>query len=140
MPQNEVEFVMAVLTTQQRQTTQEILAAIERLDPVELDQIARHVKRLRTAKPRTEQQQREVELLRLIRRYPSELGPRYRTLLRKLEAETLTQEERQELLPLTEIAEAFAVRRLEALVELAVLRRTTLPDIMRELDIRPRRV
>ncbi len=116
------------------------MAALERLDPVELDQIARHVKRLRTAKPQTKQQQRETELLRLIRRRPPELGTRYRTLLCKLEAETLTQEERQELLPLTAIAEAFTARRLETLVELAALRQTTLPDLMRELDIRPRRV
>jgi|SRR5579871_3655944 len=94
----------------------------------------------KTGKPQTKLQQRETELLRFVRRRPSELGAPYRTLLRKLEAETLTEEERQELLPLTEIAEAFAVHRLEALVELAALRQTTLPDLRRELDIRPRRV
>ena len=121
-------------------TTQEILTAIERLSPVELDQIARHVKRLRTVKPQTEQKRRETELLRVIRRRPSELGAQYRTLLRKLEAETLTDTERQELTPLIELSEAFTARHLEALSELANLRHTTVPELMRELDIRPRRV
>ena len=40
----------------------------------------------------------------------------------------------------TELSEAFAVRRLEALMELAKLRQTTVPDLMRQLDIRPRHV
>lgn len=118
-------------------TTQEILTAIERLSPVELDQVARHVKRLRIVKPQTDQQRHETELLRAIRRRPSELGARYRALLRKLEAETITDDERQELTPLIEFSEAFAVHRLEALSELANLRQTTVPELMRELDIRP---
>ena len=120
--------------------TQEILTAIERLDPVELDQVARHVKRLRTIKPQTEQERREQELLSIIRRRSAELGARYRELLRKLEAETLTDAGRQELTPLIDISEAFAGRRLEALSELAKLRHTSVPLLMSELDIRPRRV
>lgn len=91
-------------------------------------------------KPKSETIRRETELLRIIRRPPAELGAHYRALLRKLQAETLTPEEREELLPLIDISEAFAVRRLEALIELAKLRQTTLPELMQELDIRPRRV
>ncbi len=131
---------MAVATAEKQWTTPEILAAIERLDPVELDKVARHVKRVRTAKPKSATRQREMELLRVIRRRPAELGARYRELLRRLEAETLTLEERKELQPLIDLSEAFTVRRLEALAELAKLRQTTLPELMQELDIRPRRV
>ena len=88
-------------------------------------------------KPETEQHRREIELLRLIRFRTLQLGGRYRTLLRKLEAETLTSEERQEPMPLIELSEIFAVQRLEAFVELATLRQTSLPQLMQELDIRP---
>ena len=130
---------MAVEIASNSRTTQEILTAIERLDPVDRDRVARHLKRLRTAKPETEQHRRETELLRLIRSRPLQLGRHYRTLLRKLEAETLTSEERQELMPLIDLSESFAVQRLEALVELATLRQTSLPELMQELDIRPHR-
>lgn len=75
-------------------TIGELMAAIERLDPVELDQVARHVRRVRTTKPKSESLRREAELLRSIRRRPAELGVRYRNLLRKQEAEILTQAER----------------------------------------------
>ena len=130
---------MGTVEAETPQKTQALLAEIERLGPVELDLIARRVRQLRTAQPETEPLQREAKLLRVIRRRPAELGSRYRELLRKLEAETLTPEERRELLPLTEIAEAFAARRVEALIELANLRHTSLVELMRELDIRPRR-
>ena len=91
-------------------------------------------------KPETEQHRREIELLRLIRFRPLQLGGRYRTLLRKLEAETLTSEERQEPMLLIDLSEIFAVQRLEAFVELATLRQRSLPQLMQELDIRPHSV
>ncbi len=97
--------------------------------------------RLRSTPPGEEPSRREAELLKIVRRRrPAAMYRRYRELARKLEAETLTPDEREEFMPLIEQSEAFAVQRLEALIELAALRNTELPHLMEELGIRPERV
>ena len=122
-------------------TTQDILEALPTLKPVDLEKVARRVRRLRSTPPGEEPSRREADLLKTVRRRrPAAMYRRYRELSRKLEMETLTPEERQELMPLIEESEMFAVRRLEALVELAALRKTDLPQLMDELGIRPGRV
>jgi hypothetical protein len=122
-------------------TAQDIMEAIGHLGPVELDRVARSVRRLRAMQPETEQQRREAQLLKIIRqRRPPQLGRHYHELLRKLEAETLSSEERQKLMPLIEMSEAFAARRVKSLVELAQIRNVSLPELMQELGIKPQRV
>jgi hypothetical protein len=61
---------------------------------------------------------------------------RYRTLAAKREDETLTEDERQEFLALTQQSEAWNVRRLELLEELAQKRGMHFPELMRLLGIR----
>jgi hypothetical protein len=67
---------------------------------------------------------------------PRTFWKRYRTLAAKLEDETLTEDERQELLTLTQQSEAWNVRRLELLEELAQKRGMHFPELMRTLGIR----
>ena len=122
-------------------TTQDILEALPSLKPVDLEKVARRVRRLRSIPPGEEPSRREAYLLKIVRRRrPAAMYRRYRELARKLEMEALTPEERQELMPLIEESEMFAVKRLEALMELAALRKTDLPQLMEELGIRPERV
>jgi len=82
--------------------------------------------------------ERESELLLAINRgLPAELAERYRVLINRRRSETLTPEEHQELLRLTEEAERVQAERIEHLAELAQLRGKPLGALMQELGIRP---
>lgn len=105
--------------------------------PVDLDRVIRHARRIQRTPPSDEGVRRELHLLKRIRRRrPAVLGARYRLLLRKLEAESLTESERRELMPLIDMSEALMVERLQALTELAHLRQTTVSDLMLDLGLR----
>src|SRR5579871_4577563 len=107
---------MADVPRQTPMTTQEIIAAIGQLGPVDLEKVARHVARLRM-KSGTGQ---EAELLKTARRHrPRAFDRRYRELMRKRQEETLTKTEYEELLRLTDEAEAFETRRIKAMSALA---------------------
>jgi hypothetical protein len=79
---------------------------------------------------------RESELLERINMGLAEPRAKRLAALNVLrEAEALTGEEYDELLGLVDEAERLAVRRAEALAELARARGTTLPALMRELGL-----
>jgi ABC-type uncharacterized transport system ATPase subunit len=63
---------------------------------------------------------------------------RYDQLVGKRQAETLTPEELDELIALSDQIETVNVRRIEYLAELAQLRNTTVSALITELGIRPR--
>lgn len=67
---------------------------------------------------------------------PRSFWKRYRTLAAKSEEETITDEEREEFLSLVQKTEAWNVRRLELLEELAQKRQMHFPELMRALGIR----
>jgi len=66
-----------------------------------------------------------------------ETWQRYHQLAAKLEAETLQADEQQELSQITTELENANVRRIDALIKLALLRNTTLDVLIDELVIRP---
>ncbi|HLK57983.1 MAG TPA: hypothetical protein VKU00_15555 [Chthonomonadaceae bacterium] len=113
-------------------TTQEILTAIGQLGPVELEKVAHHVSRMRLRKV-TGQEAELVQIAR--RRRPRAFQRRYHELMRKRQEETLTELEYQELLSLTNEAEAFDTRRMKALADLAEMRQTDLDTLMRDLGL-----
>lgn len=63
---------------------------------------------------------------------------RYDQLVGKRQAETLTPEELDELISLSDQIEAANVRRVKYLAELARLRNTSVSVLITELGIRPR--
>lgn len=67
---------------------------------------------------------------------PRPFWKRYRTFATKLEEGHLTQEESNEFLALTQQSEAWNVRRLELLEELAQKRGVHFPELMQALEIR----
>ncbi len=67
---------------------------------------------------------------------PEHLRPRYEELKTRRDAEILSPAEHQELLDLVSEVEAVQVIRLEALAELARLRKTTVRELMRQLGIK----
>lgn len=86
----------------------------------------------------TRQTERESELLLAINRgLPSEASQRYRTLIDRRRAGTLSPEEHHELLRLTDEAERLQAERIEHLAELSQLRDKPLSALLKELAIRP---
>jgi hypothetical protein len=78
----------------------------------------------------------ESSLLDKIHRsLPIDVRQRYDLLRAKLLAETLTSEERQELLNLTDTIEQFDADRLGHLLTLAQIRQVTLPVLLDQLQL-----
>lgn len=123
--------------TRQRQSTQEIFSAIELLDINEVEKLIRRVLQMQARRRTPMLSARESELLEQIyqEKRPG-FQMRFDELTTKRREFTLTPEEYAELLELTNESECFTVRRLEALVELAQLRRLTLPVLMKRLGLK----
>lgn len=66
---------------------------------------------------------------------PQHKKARYDELVPKLEAEELSTIERQEFMRLNEEMENFSVERLKLLIELAKIRKTSIPTIMLQLGL-----
>ena len=121
----------------QGQTAQEIFSAIERLDSEEAEKLVRRVLQLQAHRKAPHLSARQAELLQEVYRVKrSGFQLRFDELNAKRREFTLTPEEYAELLELTDESERFTVRRLEALVELAQLRRLTLPVLMKRLGLK----
>jgi hypothetical protein len=71
---------------------------------------------------------------------PTAVQQRYNELRDKLQAETLTPIEHQELLDLINVVEQFDADRLQHLLALAQLRQIPLPELLSQLKISPRLV
>ncbi len=81
----------------------------------------------------------EADLLQAINRGLSQqTWQRYRDLLKKRDAETLSANEQVELIAISDRIEETNARRLESLVQLARLRQVSLEQLMEALGIRPR--
>lgn len=79
----------------------------------------------------------ELLLHKINQGIPRELSAQYQTLRAKREAETLTEDEYQTLIQLSNQIEQLGAQRLEALVNLAQMRRVSLPQLMETLAIVP---
>ncbi len=123
--------------TKRQQTPQEIFAAIEQLEPNEAEQIAQRVLQMQAHRKAPHLPAREAELLQEIYR-EKRVGfqARFDELNAKRRESTLTSEEYAELLQLNDESETFTLRRLEALAELSLLRRVTLPALMQQLGLK----
>ena len=113
----------------------QLLHAVAQLPPPEFERFLAGVKRLPPPQ-RQRLSRRESELLWQINQgLPAETQSRYAELIEKRRDETLTDEEYQQLLQLTNQAEECDVKRLECLTELAALRRMSLTALLAELEI-----
>lgn len=80
----------------------------------------------------------EAELLaRINRGFPETFWNRYRNLVAKRRAETLTGEEQQEVIGMSDTLEAWRVERLQYLTKLAQIRETTVDALLKSLGLRP---
>ena len=80
----------------------------------------------------------EADLLQKINQRLSQISwLRYRELLAKRQAETLTSTEQTELIAFSDQIEEANVQRMTDVAALAQLRKTTIPTLMRELGFQP---
>ena len=127
---------MPTIQVQAQLTSRELLKAVAKLPPRELNRFVAEVVALRARAPRLSHTESEL-LTKINRGLPSDLQDRYDELIGKRSEATLTEPEHDELLRLTEQVEAWDVERVELLAELARSRKTTLPALMKDLGIKP---
>ena len=127
---------MVTIAVRAQLTSEDLLHAVEQLDTPELEEFTQNVLLLQAQRHTGLSMATEEELLQRIgQKVDESFQKRYKKLIAKRQAETLTQQELGELLSMTDEMEAHSVTRLEALVQLAALRGTSLDLIMKELDI-----
>jgi hypothetical protein len=117
---------------------EELIKAVDRLDETDLDRLLHQVVLLRARRKARVLSEAEAQLLLKINQgIPAHLNDRYQILRQKREAETLTEDEYNTLIQLSDRIEQIGAQRLEALASLAQLRQVSLLDIMEILGIGP---
>ncbi|HKI20354.1 MAG TPA: hypothetical protein VKA15_20870 [Isosphaeraceae bacterium] len=115
-----------------------LLKAVKQLSPLELDQFVSEVLSLRAQRVPGRLTAPETELLKRINEgLPDLLQHRYHELISRRQGETLTTDEHDELLRLTDQVERLEGDRLAALADLANERGVSLSALMAELGIPP---
>src|SRR5262249_18975744 len=128
---------MAAISVKARLTTEDLLAALEQLEPKEAEKVSRHLLHLQARRRAPQLSEREAQLLREVyREKRAGFQERFDELNAKRRAFALAPEEHEELLRLVGESEAFTARRLEALTELAQLRQVPLPALMKQLGLK----
>ena len=119
---------------------QEILDKLPSLPVADLEQIVNKASDWIQKKKSPQFHRREKELIDKIKNGgPSEkFWKKYDQLSLKLEDETMTADENQAFQKLTEVTQQWTYQRLKLMIELSKLWGTSLDDILKRLDIKPR--
>jgi len=127
---------MSTIKVQIQLSSEDLLKAVEQLSHEDLKIFISQVITLQAQRNTSHLNQRESELLLKINQIiPSDIQNNYNNLIAKRDSLTLTNNEHQELLRLTEEIELQEAQRVECLVELANLRGTSLNTLMDNLGI-----
>jgi hypothetical protein len=126
------------MTTIQLEVSRDhLLQAIEQLETEDLAELVTELLNLRARRYAPVLSHQETELFERINQWLTTEEQQQRAgLQQKLEDETLTAAEHQELIQLNDKAEWLNTQRVEALAQLAALRQTTLPQLMRSLGLK----
>jgi hypothetical protein len=128
---------MPTIQVEVQLSSAELLRSAEQLNPQELEEFVAHLLALQAERKAPRLPRAETELLEIINQAtPAEAQRRFDELNRKRRSDGLTEAEQNELLPLIDQMEAFDLQRVQALSELAHLRRLSLKALMKELHIR----
>lgn len=117
---------------------EQLLNALLQLSRPELEEFVRELfsRKIREEVPCLSE--REAELLMAINQgLPDDAQRRLNKLIRKRRAETITEDELQELIQLTDQAELLNVERLKHLIELSHIRNVPLDDLIEQLGLKP---
>ena len=117
-------------------TPLQVIDDLARLTARQLETVIEHASLLRLQKRKTVMSTRESELLRVINRgLGAEKRTRLDQLQEKLRQETIHPRERQQLLRISDELEKLGAQRLKALIELAAVRKTSVPKLMSALGL-----
>lgn len=117
-------------------TSDELLKAMEHLPPSEVDLLYTRLRSLRRGRHGASAPVSESALLAQINRGFSESWwKHYEHLLEKRRNETLNKGEHKELVRLTDQVEGREAKRMQALVQLAGLRKQSLRSLMKDLGL-----
>ena len=129
---------MPILQTQIEVSKNDLLRGAEQLDATDLEDFIRQILQIKAKRKAVKTNKTEAELLLIITHNFNETEQnRFDELIEKRQSYTITEEELEELKTLSMYSEEIAVERVKALAELAVLRNTTVRDLMKELDVKP---
>jgi len=127
---------MTGVQTKAQLSTDDLLQAVKQLSSSELERFIWKIIAFQAHRKAPGLSKDESELLLKINQgIPSDVQVRYDELIAKQKSETLTSEEYDELLQLTDQVEKLDAKRVESLKELARIRCTSLTEIMEELHI-----
>lgn len=113
-----------------------VLGGVAKLDTPELGRFLSQVSILLARRKAPSLPEREAELLQKINQgLPTAFQQRYDGLTTKLQADTITSAEYQELLQLIDQIELADAERMQHLIELAQLRNLSLDGLMNQLGI-----
>lgn len=116
----------------------QLLDGMAQLETADLERLAAHISTLLAQRKAASLPQSETELLQQINQgLPEETQQRYNHLQAKLQAETITPAEHQELLTLIDTVEQADADRLQHLLTLAQLRQVPLNELMAQLCLQP---
>lgn len=113
----------------------ELVEAVAQLPPAERNSFINRVLALRVPHMSALPQNEAALLLKINEGLSEPAQQRYDELIGRRQAETLTPDEHDELLHLSDEAERIHAERIAALATLAQLRQTTLPHLMHDLGI-----
>lgn len=118
-------------------TSKQILNAVKRLPPRELEDFVNRVLVVQAKRRAKSLPDAEIRLLKKIyRKFSPKNSARLRELREKREAQELTPDEFEELALLTDSLEEFHARRMKNLVKLAQIRGLSLEEMLAQLGIR----
>jgi hypothetical protein len=116
---------------------EDMLKGVAQLEPSELDHLVNKLLALQARQRAVSVSQAETELFQRINQgLPPHTRAHYNELAAKLQEETLSPAEQEELLRLTDQLEQLEVERLRALIALAQVRGVSVDTLMDQLGLR----
>lgn len=112
-------------------STENLLNAVVRMPEKDFERFLRNAKQLKD---------RETKLVNTLENFDlsAEKKKVYRQLLKKFRAEKISTAEHQQLITLTEELENLNVARIKNIAEIAKLRNSTLKEVIKDLNIKPK--
>ena len=130
---------MPILQIQTEVSKNDLLRGVEQLNTTDLEDFIREILQIKAKRKAAKINKKEAELLFTINHNFNEIEQiRFDELIKKRQSYTITEKELDELKSLSTYSEEIAVERVKALTELAALRNTTVRELMKELDVKPR--
>ncbi len=119
-------------------TVNELLKNVQQLDLKDFEELLKKIQQLRSKMLPEGMTSKEKELIKKINApFPQVKKMRLDYLIARRDTHTLTEEQYQELLGLTETFEQYELRRLKLLSKLADINNISLPEVIRSYKIKP---